>query len=107
MTEAALVGMFINIGKLIKGCAMDDCHRPISTIYIEGKARLVDTNSFEMLPGDKAAIARHDGSLAIAEVTNYRKEGWSPRAALEPLDEAGNILARCEIIGRVVGTASP
>jgi hypothetical protein len=73
---------------------------------INGKAVMIDINGIEMAPGDTAAIIRHDGSLGLSDVSNFRKEGAAARAGLESLDECGVEFAQCTILGRVVASAT-
>lgn len=69
---------------------------------INNRSAVVDVNEIALLPGDRALIFRHDGSMAIAEVRNLIREGAAARAALEPVDEHGVRYELCTIVGRVV-----
>lgn len=73
---------------------------------INNRSAVVDVSEIAMLPGDRALIFRHDGSMAIAEVRNLIRDGAAARAALEPIDEHGVRYELCTIVGRVIEMAA-
>lgn len=70
---------------------------------IGGRVVMVDIEDYELLPGDRAAVIRHDGSIGVSEVSPASSGVLfgGERSALEIQDMPG-MFSGCVIIGRVV-----